>query len=126
LYSLKRTPLAPGASPSTGPRRSLHRLQRRAAALPPTVRGLLWAAASGLVFAHLNALMRLMALELDPFQTQFLRYLFGLVVMLPLVLRGGVRAYWPKQLGGQFTRGAVQRSAWACGSPRCRGSRSPT
>jgi len=100
-------PLAPGASPSTRARRSLHRLQRRAAALPPTVRGLLWAAASGLVFAHLNALMRLMALELDPFQTQFLRYLFGLVAMLPLVLRGGVRAYWPKQLGGQFTRGAV-------------------
>jgi drug/metabolite transporter (DMT)-like permease len=75
--------------------------------LPPPVRGLMWAAAAGVLFAHLNALMRLLTLHLDPFQTQFLRYLFGMLVMLPLVLRGGIRAYWPKQLGGQFTRGAV-------------------
>lgn len=67
----------------------------------------MWAAAAGLVFAHLNALMRLLTLQLDPFQSQFLRYLFGILVMLPLVLRGGLRAYWPKQLRGQFTRGAV-------------------
>jgi drug/metabolite transporter (DMT)-like permease len=85
----------------------LTRLHRHAATLPATARGLIWAAASGLVFAHLNALMRLLTLQLDPFQTQFLRYLFGMLVMLPLVLRGGVRAYWPKQIGGQFTRGAV-------------------
>ena len=113
--------LAPGVSRSHRARRSLHRLQRRAAALPPTVRGLLWAGASGLVFAHLNALMRVMALELDPFQTQFLRYLFGLVVMLPLVLRSGVRAYWPKQLGSQFTRGAVHTvglGLWFIALPR--------
>ncbi|HEX7437953.1 MAG TPA: DMT family transporter [Caldimonas sp.] len=71
------------------------------------MRGLMWAAAAGLIFAHLNALMRLLTLHLDPFQTQFLRYLFGMLVMLPLVLRSGVRAYWPKQIGAQFARGAV-------------------
>ncbi|HEX7439332.1 MAG TPA: DMT family transporter [Caldimonas sp.] len=88
-------------------RRRLRRLRRHAAALPAPVRGLMWAAAAGLIFAHLNALMRLLTLHLDPFQTQFLRYLFGMLVMLPLVLRSGVRAYWPKQIGAQFARGAV-------------------
>ena len=50
--------------------------------------------------------MRL-ALQLDPFQAQFLRYLFGLLVLLPLLWRHGLAAYWPKRVGGQFTRGAL-------------------
>ena len=87
--------------------RRLRRARRHASTLPGPVRGLMWSAAAGLMFAHLNALMRLLTLQLDPFETQFLRYFFGILVMVPLVLRGGVRRYWPKQLGGQFTRGAV-------------------
>ncbi len=75
--------------------------------LPPTVRGLLWSAASGAFFCLLNALMRELALQLDPMQAQFLRYLFGLLVMLPLVWHGGLAAYRPNNIGGQFTRGAV-------------------
>ncbi|MEO7336574.1 MAG: DMT family transporter [Caldimonas sp.] len=88
-------------------RRRLGHLKRRAARLPAPVRGLIWAAASGLVFANLNALMRLLAMQIDQFETQFLRYLFGMLVMLPFVLRSGLRAYVPKQVGAQFTRGAV-------------------
>ena len=79
----------------------------RTANLPPTVRALLWAAASGLLFCVLNAVLRSLSQQLDPMQTQFLRYLFGLLVLLPLVWHGGWRAYWPKNLPGQFTRGAV-------------------
>ena len=89
------------------PHRHYALLHHRASALPPTAKGLLWAAASGLVFSQLNALMRVLTLELDAFQTQFLRYFFGMLVMLPLIWRGGLRAYWPKHIGGQFTRGAV-------------------
>ena len=63
--------------------------------------------AAGLTFAALNALMRGLALELDAFQTQFLRYLFGLLVMLPLVARAGLAAWRPRNIGGQFARGAV-------------------
>ena len=51
--------------------------------------------------------MRGLTLQLDPFQTQFLRYLFGLLVMLPLVARSGLAAYRPRNIGGQFVRGAV-------------------
>ncbi len=78
-----------------------HRLNR----LDPTVKGLLWSAAAGLVFSNLNALMRGLTLQLDPFQSQFLRYFFGLVVLLPLVWRHGIAAYRPKRVSGQFLRG---------------------
>ena len=81
--------------------------QRRAARLDPTVRGLLWSVAAGLTFVMLNTLMRGLTLQLDPFQTQFLRYLFGLLVMLPLIARSGLAAYRPRNIGGQFARGAV-------------------
>ena len=82
-------------------------LRRWASRLDPTVRGLLWSVAAGLLFVVLNGLMRGLAQILDPFLTQFLRYLMGLLVMLPLVLRGGLAAYRPHHIKGQFTRGAV-------------------
>ena len=83
-------------------------LHGRTAHWSPTVRGLLWAAASGALFSVLNATLRGLALQLDPMQTQFLRYLFGLLVMLPLLLARPARCdWWPRHLRGQFTRGAV-------------------
>jgi drug/metabolite transporter (DMT)-like permease len=82
-------------------------LGRRIACLNPTLRGMLWAIAAGLIFSHLNALLRVLSIQLDPFQTQFLRYLMGCLVMLPLVLRSGLAAYWPKRPAGQFARGFV-------------------
>jgi len=81
--------------------------QWRFARLEPGVHALLWSALAGLLFVVLNAIMRGLAIALDPFQTQFLRYLMGLAVMLPLVLRGGLAAYRPKNIAGQFSRGAV-------------------
>src|SRR6185369_9847757 len=80
---------------------------RRAARLDPVVRGLLWSSSAGFLFVVLNTLMLSLTLQLDPFQTQFLRYVFGLLVMLPLVARGGLAAYRPRNIGGQFVRGAV-------------------
>lgn len=82
-------------------------VQRRAGRLDPTLRGLLWSMAAGLTFVVLNTLMRGLTLQLNPFQTQFLRYAFGLLVMLPLVARSGMAAYRPRNIGGQFVRGAV-------------------
>jgi drug/metabolite transporter (DMT)-like permease len=79
----------------------------RASRLPPGVRGLLWSVLAGLLFVLLNSIMRGLALQLGPYLTQFLRYLMGLAVMLPLVLRSGVGAYRPRNIGGQFVRGGV-------------------
>jgi drug/metabolite transporter (DMT)-like permease len=77
----------------------------RTAHLPPTIRGLLWTSSAGAIFSVLNALMRKLTLSIDPFQSQFLRYAFGLAVLLPIIWHHGVAAYRPKQIGGQFTRG---------------------
>lgn len=82
-------------------------VQWRASRLDPTVRGLIWSGTAGLLFVVLNTLMRGLSLAVDPFQTQFLRYLMGLLVMLPLVLRSGLASYRPVNTLGQFTRGGV-------------------
>ncbi|TFZ06553.1 DMT family transporter [Ramlibacter henchirensis] len=81
--------------------------RRRAERLPPAVRGLLWSIAAGFLFVVLNTLMRGLSLNLAPFETQFLRYLAGIGVMLPFIARGGLAAFRPKNVAGQFTRGAV-------------------
>jgi drug/metabolite transporter (DMT)-like permease len=86
---------------------SLAWVRARTAHLPPTVRGLVWSGASGALFCVLNATMRSLAQQLDPMQAQFLRYLFGALVMLPFVLHHGLAAYRPRHIGGQFARGAV-------------------
>ena len=75
--------------------------------LPAVWRGMLWVALSGLLFSCLNATMRNITLSLDPFESQFLRYLFGVLVMLPFVWRQGWSTYRPVNMSGQFWRGAV-------------------
>jgi drug/metabolite transporter (DMT)-like permease len=75
-----------------------------------SVRAMLWMAGSGVLFTLLNTILRMMALQLDPFQTQFLRYLFGGLVMLPFILRAGLRRYRPNGLQGQLWRGVVHTS----------------
>lgn len=75
--------------------------------LSPAVRAMVWAIAAGLIFSLLNTQMRVLTFQFDPFQTQFLRYLMGLAVMLPLVLRSGPGAFRPNGLSGQLWRGVV-------------------
>jgi drug/metabolite transporter (DMT)-like permease len=82
-------------------------LLRHTAHLSPTARALLWAVSAGLIFNVLNAVMRGLAQHIHPFQAQFLRYVFGLVVLLPMILRNGMAVYRPQNIAGQFTRGAL-------------------
>lgn len=72
-----------------------------------TLRGMAWMALAGLLFCILNAIGRRLAQDLDPFQTQFLRYLFGVVVLVPFMMRTGLAAWWPHNLAGQGWRGVV-------------------
>ena len=85
-------------------RRQVH---LRTAHLSPTARALLWAASAGLLFSLLNGVMRGLAQQINPFQAQFLRYACGFVVLVPMLLRNGMAAYQPRNVGGQFTRGAL-------------------
>lgn len=75
--------------------------------LSANVRGMLWATGAGMSFALLNTIMRQMSLELAPIQSMFLRYSMGLLVMLPLMLRMGLKQYRTNNLRGQLWRGLV-------------------
>ncbi len=85
----------------------LRAVGQRLRAIHPATQALLWSASAGLIFCLLNTLGRTLTLQLDPLQAQFLRYLFGFLVMLPLLLRQGMAVFVPKHIGGQFLRGAV-------------------
>ena len=87
--------------------RALDGLIARFGALSPATRAMFWAASAGVFFSLLNAAMRVMTLQLNSFQVQFLRYAFGLLVLLPMVMRAGMAAYKPNGMSGQLWRGAV-------------------
>jgi drug/metabolite transporter (DMT)-like permease len=80
---------------------------RTFANLSVAVRGMVWMVLGGFLFSLLNTIARDLTLHLDVYQSQFLRYLFGLLVILPWVWRDGWRAYKPVNLAGQFWRGGV-------------------
>lgn len=81
------------------------------ARLNPTTTGMALAAMAGLTFCLLNALLRILATELPPFQVQFLRYACGLLVLLPWIAQQGLPAYRPNGMSGQLWRGAVHAVA---------------
>ena len=62
---------------------------------------------SGVFFTVLNALARSLSLHFDPYQTQFLRYFFGLLVLLPWILHLGPQAFKPQKVSSHFLRGAL-------------------
>ena len=61
----------------------------------------------GVLFTCLNTVVRSITLTLDGLESQFLRYLFGFLVMLPLLIQEGWRTYIPVDMKGQFWRGGV-------------------
>ncbi len=105
---MNRPPVQKVSSTSRSPlQRRLALIGHRFSRLHPSIKGMLWAMTSGLLFVLLNTQLRVLTLQLHPLQVQFLRYLLAVVVMLPLVARAGVAAYVPNLIGSQFTRGAV-------------------
>jgi drug/metabolite transporter (DMT)-like permease len=93
----------------------------RAVTWSPTTRGLLWTSAAGLLFSGLNASMRALAMDVPPLQSQFLRYLMGLLVLLPIIHWHGWHHYRPKDIKGQFWRGGMHTAGlvlWFLALPR--------
>ncbi len=82
-------------------------LKLKAGRLDPTVKGILWTICAGALFAVLNASLRTLTLQIDPFQVQFLRYFLGMGIMLALAARTGLAACRPHSVAGHFTRGAA-------------------
>jgi drug/metabolite transporter (DMT)-like permease len=79
--------------------------------LNPTSKGLLWAAAAGLTFVVLNTQMRYLSRQIEPFETLFLRYVCGTIVILPFLWRSVWSQAWPNNVCGQFVRGGYHTFA---------------
>lgn len=77
-------------------------------ALPPNLRGILWVALSGLLFAALNVFTLIPAQHLNPFVMAFLRYLFGTLILVPVIIQLGLyRSLHTNRLGLHVSRGAI-------------------
>ncbi len=64
---------------------------------------MLWMVATGLQFCLMNALLKKVSHELEPWVVGWLRYSLGALVMLPAAMRA--RALWPRRPGLQALRG---------------------
>ena len=77
-------------------------------ALPPNLRGILWVAFSGVLFALLNVFTLIPAQHLNPYVMAFLRYFFGALFLVPFVMRLGLyRSLHTRRLPLHITRGAI-------------------
>lgn len=71
---------------------------RVATGLPPSVRGALWMSAGAAFFAVMINLVRYLTEHVDPLQVVFFRNVFGLVAILPWLLRQGRPALHTERL----------------------------
>jgi drug/metabolite transporter (DMT)-like permease len=77
-------------------------------ALPPNLRGILWVALSGVLFALLNVFTLIPAQHLNPYVMAFLRYFFGALFLLPIFFRLGLyRSLHTNRIGLHISRGAI-------------------
>ena len=88
-------------------RRARLALSQTTHALSPTARGLLWALSAGLLFSIASASMRGLTMHVHPMQALFLRYLFGLLPLLPLLMHSPLKSLKPDSMSGQMWRCAL-------------------
>lgn len=79
----------------------------RFAEWPAGAQGAAYALAAGLFLTSLDTTMRFLTTSMAPYQTQFLRYVMGFIVLLPFLLRDGIVAYRPNGWVGQIWRAVV-------------------
>jgi drug/metabolite transporter (DMT)-like permease len=80
--------------------------------MPSNMRGILWVGMSGVLFALLNVFTLIPSQHLNPYVMAFMRYFFGTLMLLPIVLKLGVdRAMRTDRLPLHLFRGCIH----ACG-----------
>jgi drug/metabolite transporter (DMT)-like permease len=84
-------------------------LSRTALQLSPITRAALWILLSGICSVMMNVLIRVAAQEMHPFEVAFFRCLFGLVFVLPWIVKGGAVAAQlrPRRMGFYLLRAAI-------------------
>ena len=89
----------------------MSRLVDRWLGLPANLRGILWVALSGVLFALLNVFTLIPSQHLNSFVMAFLRYFFGSLFLLPIVMRLGLyRSLHTRRLPLHLFRGALHTS----------------
>jgi drug/metabolite transporter (DMT)-like permease len=96
-------------------------LQDRWLALTPNLRGILWVGISGVLFALLNVFTLIPAQHLNPYVMAFMRYFFGTLMLIPIVLKLGLhRSMRTDRLPLHLFRGAIHAGGmflWFVGLP---------
>ena len=89
----------------------MSRLVARWLSLTPNLRGILWVAISGFLFALLNVFTLIPAQHLNSYVMAFLRYFFGSLFLLPIIFRLGLyRSLHTRRLPLHLFRGAIHTS----------------
>ncbi len=93
----------------------------RWSALSPSLRGVLWVGLSGISFALLNVFTLIPSEHLNPYVMAFMRYFFGLLILVPFVLKRGIRrTMQTDRLPLHLFRGAIHAGGmilWFIGLP---------
>jgi drug/metabolite transporter (DMT)-like permease len=80
--------------------------------MPPNLRGILWVGMSGMLFALLNVFTLIPSQHLNPYVMAFMRYFFGTLMLLPIVMKLGLhRSMSTNRLPLHLFRGCIH----ACG-----------
>src|SRR5215467_6776339 len=75
--------------------------------LAPVTRAALWILLSGICAVMMNVLIRIAAQAMHPFEVAFFRCLFGLVFILPWIIKGGPGLLRTRNAGFYLLRAAV-------------------
>ena len=75
--------------------------------IPPNAQGALWMLLGGAFFSVMSLVIKYLGQELDSFQLGFIRAVFGILVVLPFVLKKGIGSLRTKVLKLHFGRAVV-------------------
>lgn len=82
-------------------------VKARWAAMPPTLRGIIFMSVATVAFSAMHTMVRHVSEEIHPFQIAFFRSFFGLLVFLPMLMRQGLEPFKTKRLPMHVLRGGL-------------------
>lgn len=110
-------PDAPGARSGLLPRlaNAARTSEARWLTLPGNVRGALWIVLASVLYSVMSAMVKSVGARLDSFEIGFFRCAFGLLAMLPFLLRAGRGALRTERPFMHLFRGLLGTTAMFCG-----------
>ncbi len=102
-------------TPDPAPANALQRLAAAVVALPPTAKAVGLMIFSALMFQSMNAVIRHVSdLGLHPFEIAFFRNVFGILVLVPVIMRAGIEAMYTSRFDLHMLRGVINVVSMLC------------